>query len=62
MVLAAILKRNFFFKFCFSNVYLFMSYFEPNFIVKFFRESDFSNFGDCFRGMEISILVAILKR
>ena len=46
MVLAATLKRNiFFFKFYFSNVNLFMSYIEPNFIEKFFRESGFSNFG-----------------
>ena len=39
-----------------------MSYFEPNFIEKFFRESVFSNFGDRFREMEISILAAILRR
>ena len=41
-----------------------MSYFEPNFIEKFFRESVFFKFWsrDCFREMEISILAAILKR
>ena len=45
------------------------SYFEPNFIEKFFWESVFfsSNFGQSrrltvFREMEISILAAILKR
>ena len=40
------------------------SYFEQNFIEKFFRESGFSNFWsrDSFRETEISILAAILKR
>ena len=42
------------------------SYFEPNFIEKFFWESVFFSFKfwsrDRFREMEISILAAILKR
>ena len=39
------------------------SYFEPNFIEKFFWENGFSNFGHVtvIRKMEISMLAAILK-
>ena len=45
IVLAASLKKKIFLKFYFTDVSLFMfSYFEPNFIEKFFWKSVFSHF------------------